>query len=552
MTETDRLPDDEWRLDEEPIPIEREPPSEAPTAKLAFNLSHARLTHAVYVVTAEHVAWYMVALFTLGTRLIALGARPLDPAQGAQALAAHLIAGHGRAAFALSDASWVAMLQGWIFAAIGATDATSRIVTILCALILVAIGFVMRPVLGRAGGLAFGALIAISPSVTYFSRGGSTAIASLTFMMVAVAIASSMRRRSSIVRAIALGVAIALWLSADPIGYLTAPAIVVSLILVGIVDLATMNHRVLRMRVWWARRRVMAIVGAIVAIGLTIALTTAFFHRPLPASFEYYVNAAFAQPSVAIHTAVRRIVPIFGFYEFALVAFAIVGVFAIVTGRIGDRFAVWSVIWAVASVAMLAVLSADRADAILAVVPPLAIVGASGIDWMHRSERWNSIQYAIAAAVALTLYVQFTTNFVYAAPDASEAPWRRHALLYWGSPTTSIQTVTECAIARREAPTGERAFVPDNAQQVQWYLRDFTFTESAADATVVVTIGKTENGADAGNPDSREFGFEEWWTPDFHALTVGRAITYLFTQRTWSDVQIRDLEIAISPGKPKP
>jgi hypothetical protein len=553
VAETDKIPDDEWRLDEEPIRVERAPALTPVTTAIETNLSHERLTRAVYVVTAEHVAWYVLALYVVVTHLVALGARPLDSAQGAQALAAFLIAGHGRAALALSDASWVTMLQSWIFAAIGASDATSRIVVILCALLIVAIGFAMRPVLGRAGGLAFAAVIAISPSVTYFSRGGSTAIASLAFMMIAIAIAENMRRRATIVRAFALAVAIAVWLSADPIGYVTAAAIVLSLILVGAVDLVTMTYRLLRMRVWWARRRAMVIVGAIVAIALLVVLTTGFFHRPLPASFEYYLSAAFAPPSIAIHTAVRRLVPILGFYEFAIVALALVGAFAIVTGRIGDRFAVWSVVWAIASLVALATLSADRSDAILAVLVPLAIVGAYGIDWMHQSEQWNSIKYAIGAAVALTLYVQFTTNFMYPAPDTSEAPWRRHALLFWSAPTTSIQTVTECERVRGEAPAGASAFVPDDTPQVQWYLRDFTFTESAEGATVVVTIGKTENGAVAGNPDSREFGFEEWWTPNFHTLTLGRAIRYLFTQRVWNDVEMRDLEIAkAQPKKPNP
>ena len=40
MAVGERFPDDEWRLDEEPIErVEPEPPSEAPTAKLSYNLS---------------------------------------------------------------------------------------------------------------------------------------------------------------------------------------------------------------------------------------------------------------------------------------------------------------------------------------------------------------------------------------------------------------------------------------------------------------------------------------------------------------------------------
>ena len=398
MTGAERIPDDEWRLDEEPLErLEPQPPSEAPTAKLAFNLSQVRMTRAVYVVTAEHLGWYIVAGYALITRTIALGARPLDAAQATDAITALLFAQHGRAAFALSDTSWVTILQGWIFAAIGASDATSRIVVTLCGLLLIATGFALRPVLGRAGALAFVALVAISPSVAYFSLGGSTVIASIALMMIAIAIAESMRRRPTILRAAGLGVAIALWLTADPIGYVTVAAIVVSLILVGVADVVRLDHRRLRMRVWWVRRRMLVIVCAVVAIGLWVVLTTAFFHRPLVSSVVYYFHTAFVPPSIAVHKTIHRLTPILLFYEFIVVALAIIGVFAVVSRRIGDRFAAWSVVWAIVSIAILASVSANHADAVVAIILPLALVAAYAVDWMHRSERWNSIGYAIAA-----------------------------------------------------------------------------------------------------------------------------------------------------------
>jgi predicted membrane-bound mannosyltransferase len=553
MTGAERIPDDEWRLDEEPLErLEPQPPSEAPTAKLAFNLSQVRMTRAVYVVTAEHLGWYIVAGYALITRTIALGARPLDVAQATDAITALLFAQHGRAAFALSDTSWVTILQGWIFAAIGASDATSRIVVTLCGLLLIATGFALRPVLGRAGALAFAALVAISPSVAYFSLGGSTVIASIAFMMIAIVIAESMRRRPTVLRAAGLGLAIALWLTADPIGYVTASAIVVSLILVGVADLVRLDHRRLRMRVWWVRRRVLVIVCAVVAIGLWIVLTTAFFRRPLVSSVVYYFHTAFVPPSIAVRSAIDRIVPILLFYEFLVVVLAIIGVFAIVSRRIGDRFAAWSVAWAILTIAMFASVSANHADAVVAIVVPLALVAAYAVDWMHRSERWNSTGYAIAAAVALTLYVQIVANFVYPAPDTSEASWRRHALLFWSEPTTSIRTVKECERVRNAAPAGARAFIPDDAPQVQWYLRDFTQAASPEEANIVVTIGKTESGAVAGSPDASQFGFEEWWPPDFGKLTTFRAIRYFLTQRAWSDVEIREIQIAIRSKEPNP
>src|SRR5271166_5606439 len=127
MASANRIPEDQWRLDDESSTrAEPEPRLAAPPIELAFDLSHERLTRAVYVVTAEHLGWYLVAAYALVTRTIALGARPADLPQARDAIAAYLVAQHGRAAFAWSDVSWVTILQGWIFAAIGASDATSR------------------------------------------------------------------------------------------------------------------------------------------------------------------------------------------------------------------------------------------------------------------------------------------------------------------------------------------------------------------------------------------------------------------------------------------
>jgi len=179
-------------------------------------------------------------------------------------------------------------------------------------------------------------------------------------------------------------------------------------------------------------------------------------------------------------------------------------------------------------------------------------VGAFAVDWMHRTAPWNSIRYAIAAALVLTLYVQVVTNFVYPAPDTSEAPWRRHALLFWFEPATSIQTARECERAQSALPGGASALISDDAPQVQWYLRDLALTDSAADANLVVNIGDTTGGAAAGNPDAAHFGFEEWWTPNFRTLTAARAIDYFFTQRNWSDVEIRDLDIEMTKPKKEP
>jgi len=120
MAEPEKIADDEWRLDNAPPEsVEHEPARLAPpTTALAPNLSHERLTRAVYVVTTEHLAWYLVVAWALITRMAALGARPLDAPQGADALSSLALAANGHDALGSVAASWVTILQGWIFAAV--------------------------------------------------------------------------------------------------------------------------------------------------------------------------------------------------------------------------------------------------------------------------------------------------------------------------------------------------------------------------------------------------------------------------------------------------
>jgi predicted membrane-bound mannosyltransferase len=531
--------EDRWRLGGEPEEHreEREPPADASHAPAVSNPSHERLTRPVYVVTVEHLGWCAVGAYAVMTRVMALGARPLDPGEARLALAA----------FAGEPDSWTTILQSRIFAELGAGDAISRIVVALCGLILIASGFAMRRCLGRAGALAFAAMLALSPSVTYFSRIGSTAIASVAFMMIAIAIADGMRRRPRMIGAVGLGAAVSVWLSADAISYASTAAIVATLILVGAYRALTIDHPRLRARVWWERRRAIVLVTAIAAIVVWVPLTTALFTNSILEAVRSDLSAAFVRPTIGWERGLHTAIPILCFYEFTILILAIVGASVIVSGRVQSRFAVWTLVWAIVSAALFLSVASNDPDVVVALVIPFAMLAAFAVEWMHQSARWDSIRYAIAAAAALTLYVQILTNFVYPAPDTSEAPWNRHALLFWSEPATAIQTRKECARVENSTSLADAsAMIPDDAPAIGWYLRDLAPADSAASANVVANVGPIKSGALAGNLSPAQFGFEESWHPDFQRLTVVGALRYWLTMRAWSDVAIRDLELTTS------
>ena len=539
-------PDDRWRLGEEldapreeQEPAPRPPPSHAPTVS---NLSRDRLTRPIMIVTTEHLAWCVVVLYALVTRTIALGARPLDPGEASNALAALAIAKHST----FMNAPWPTLLQGWIFAQLGAGDAIARIVVALSGLILLASAFAMRPYLGRAGALAFAAILAASPSVTYFSRTGSTAIASLAFMAIAIAIVESMRRRPRVIGAIGLAAAIGVSLSANPIGYATASTIVGALLLTGLYDAFTIDHPWLRVRIWWERRRALAILTAIVAIAVWLPLTRGILNRSLFREVISDIVSAFVPPAIGSQHGLHTLLPIFGFYEFMIVILAICGAAMIVSRQVRGPFAVWALMWAIVSTALFLTVAGTHPDTVIAMLIPFALLAAFAVEAIHQWPTWDWIRYALAAVAAFSLHAQLLANFAYSAPDTSEAPWNRHALLFWSESATSIQTPKECARAANSVSfRGATATVPDDAPQVAWYLRDLAPADSPMSANLVVVVGETKSGALAGNPDAPQFGFEEFWTPDFHRLTLGAALRYFLTMRAWSDVEIRDLEIQL-------
>ena len=546
MATGEENPEHRWRLD-----VDAPGGVQAYTPRATFeesapsrDASHARLARAVYVVTVEHVCWAAIGAWALITRLVALGAAPMNPAGAVAALAEFAIAKGGRAALAATPghyASWPELLQGAVFAAVGAGDARARVVVAICGLIMVKLAFATRRCVGRAGALALGAMLAMSPTLTYYSRGGVTAVASMTFMLLAILVAESMRSRPGAVRCAALGAAIALWLSADPIGYPTAIAAVTSLVVVSLLNATIADHRRLRARVWWERRRAVVVVTAVVAIVGLFALTTMWFSYPVAEVIVANVRAAFWRTEAG--RGIFVLTPIVIAYEFGILVFACIGVVAAFRQRTG--FSRWLLVWSLVNTGEV-LFTANRPDWVVALLIGFALVGAVGFEWMFHSTRWNLLRYPIAALAALTIWVQLTTSFVFSAPNTNEAAWDRHALLYWDTQTTSIRTRNEFRRAvAAVAGTGATVSIPDDAPQARWYLREFAAAESPATASIVVTLGSTQAGSAAGNTEAGSFGFEEWWRPDYRRLTIGSAIRYFFTQRAWSDVQIRDARIEV-------
>lgn len=545
MPHDDKRGPDDWRLGIDPAERAELPP--APVAQGAeVHNAHSvrRLERALFVVTAEHLGWILVAAYTILSRFSALGERPMFPGEAARALGEYAFASGGQyPAAAAAGLGWIGIAQIGIFHAFGVSDFSARAVAALAAILLLGAAFALRYAIGRAGALGLAAMIALSPTMMYFSRTGTAANAAIAFVMVAVVLAMALARRPSALRAAGVALALVLAIGAGPVGAIGVLTAAIALVIVGIINAIAGGNTVLRVRVWWTRRGWLLVAGAIVFIAVWIflieILSAAPLRVPLWASFAPLLNAG-ATPALSVP---RFYLAIIGFYEFAIALAALAGVIAIVARGVRSYFAGWCLVWTIVSLAVWTIARPYRAEFAIGFVVPMALLGACGLQWLHQRQAWEIVRYPVAAFAILTLYVQFLTNAVAAAPNASEANWQRRASLLWSEPATTIQIRDACSRAIKTAGPGATAALPGDAPAIAWYLRALSPAADPARASIVAT--RIASSATAGSQSSYQFGFEERWSPDFSKLTPAAAAKFFLAARAWSEIQVDDLAIEV-------
>src|SRR5437016_1386353 len=192
---------EDWRLgiDQVELPDRREP---APERRRRPDLSALRLERPLYVLTVEHVGWIAVTLYAVVSRLVALSVRPLDLREARDAVSALDFSIRGLSALSAQvGARWPLALETLIFSIVGAGDLAARLVFAAFGLMLIGAAASMRSHLGRAGALAFAAILTLSPSVAYFSRTASSAVPAAALVTMAVALGCAISRRPGVGKA---------------------------------------------------------------------------------------------------------------------------------------------------------------------------------------------------------------------------------------------------------------------------------------------------------------------------------------------------------------
>jgi predicted membrane-bound mannosyltransferase len=542
---------EEWKFGSDP-PMDHELVALI-EANSKADLSAARLTRAVQVVTVEHLAWSSLALWAVITRFLQLGKAPLAPYEARHALFEYdLLNGTDWASatgYHPVSGGWVHLVEAGVFAMGGANDIAARLIFVLMGLSMIAIAFLMRPLLGRAGAIAAATLITVSPTFTYFSRASAIAIVAAALAMVVIESFLAFVFRPSLRRAIVMGCVSGLLCETGSTGLATGGILLVALVFFGLCQLIVTDRAYLNVRIW-LRRYGWTLVPAIVVgslswvipqIGLSSfseiakAIATVwngFGAREYSAGLLYYA-------------------PAFLLYEFLIIPIAIAGLITIFSLRAWSRSALFSLVWLVISFTYFLGSRERESDRLVVILLPLVIVGALGTDYLHHTRAWPYARGVLIALVAASVYVQIVANFIYAAPVASETPWTRHANLYWQNGATTIEARAQLSKIWRQFPEGSATVLNSGIWQpsLRWYLRSFRPTNSAKMAGLVINPNPPASAVQESDLDSPSvIDLEESWDPALGTLTLVRAMRFMFTAAPWTSLRREIVAILERPS----
>jgi uncharacterized protein (TIGR03663 family) len=531
---------DEWRLGVEPG--ERHDAGASVAAVPARReLAHEGLERPVMLITVERLYWAIIAIYAVAARCAFLGSRPLGRSEARNALAAYDTMRLG--VMPGQPAAWIQLLNAAVLGAFGVSDFTARLLFAISGIALVLIALAFRRSIGRTGALAMATMVALSPSITFFARSAMTQGPALLLALIVIAALIAIGRRVTTGRITALGFVIGLALSADAQNLVVSVIFALGLAALGIARLTTTDAVWVQTRIWWQRRSGMLLLAVLFALLVWAIALSGFFSHPLfPALLRTarlnWIGAA------ARVSALRLCLASFAFYEFLIVIAAIIGAIAVLLNLAGARnpMGAFVLIWAAAAAAFFMITPAFAPAWIVEILVPAAALGAIGIEALSRTRSWSVMFYPLAALALATLYIQIATNFVIVAPDPTEAPWARHALLFWSEPTTAAgaREAIQDAIGAG-AERARTAWIADDSAVLRWYLRDLRPADTAAGAELIAGTSEAPPGWPIGA--RRSFDLESWWQPSFRDLSARRVIRFMLIGRAWEKLESREMTV---------
>jgi hypothetical protein len=536
-----------WRLgpDPEELTVDSTSPIGAPAESLPIGLERT-----MFIVTAEHLAWALIGVWTIVSRLSTLGLAPLNPHEAGLALYSYDLAKGTDASASIGFdplwGGWIHFLRAGFFAVFGANEITARLPALLAGLLIVAMAFEMRHYIGRAGAIGMGAMLAVSPSFTYLAPAGGGRIVAMALALVTIALFMALKAAPERRRATSLGIAAGLMTAADPIGPVTAGLFALALVLLGLSEVVTGQRAYLRTRVWMTRYGSLAMIALFAAIA-------AWFGSQILIGFPIdglSAAAAFAgsPPSKYIADGLSRAGLIFGFYEFLIGIATMIGLVAVIGLRVRDRFAAFCLIWTLLGLGFCVGIPGQPNEMFIMTMLPAAILGGIGIEWLYSTTAWQVARWPAIVLILISVYVQVLTNFVFLAPDASAATWAQHANLYWDDGATTVQAAEECrAMEASAAESNVTIFEGDVwPSTLRWCLREARPVIQRDRATIALMSGGASDISGMAG-DVQRVDYEEKWVADASRPDPDQAFKYFFTEQIWGEMTARSVEFRVTP-----
>lgn len=375
--------------------------------------------------TVERAAYLAVGLLAALLRLYQLGLRPLGESEAVQSLAAfRFVEGAGQTAPA---GTVPALFTGNVlgFTLMGSSDIVARWLPAAAGLILVLLPYALRHRLGRGGALASSLLLAISPSMVFFSRSVDSAIlVACCGLALVVGLINYLDTRRPLFlygAAVALGVG----LTAGA-GIYTMILIIAAFGFLLYVSERAQDHETgwsSLVVAWWAMRDekgLLARSGAVLAVTLGLVSTVAVLY---PAGLGHtadligtwvqsFLPGTGEQPLIYPVLLLLR-------YELLIVLLGLVElVRGLAAGRVGQRdvapfgssfpHTAFLGFWALAALLIVFVGGHRSAGNLLLVVIPLALLAGQGIEkawhWVNGRYLWVGAVGFAAVAVGLLAF----------------------------------------------------------------------------------------------------------------------------------------------------
>ncbi len=494
----------------------------------------------------ERVAWLLLGVLALALRLVALGARPPHHDEAVHAHFAQQLLATGSYRY---DPTYHGPLLFYVtaplFALFGESVATARLYPALAGAALALLPICLRRRLGAGPALWTGFVLAISPSLLYYSRFARNDVPVALFTAVALVLLARLRRSGW--RLLPwVGVAAALHAISKETFYVTVPLLVVG---GGAVALRQgLGTAVRRARQWVARYALPLTTAALWFVAITVtAYTFVFIHPedcffPLKAVRYWYEQHTIQRVGGPWYYHLPRL----ALYEFLIVGAAFLRV--IRRGRRLASLEVFCLAWGLASLAMYAYLGEKVPWLLVHQVLPFAPLAGAELATIWARRRLLSMGAALAA-MAATVWSSYAVTFRYPVIDPADP----HAeLLVFVQTTRQADALARRGLElRRTSPDAPVAAVSGEASwplSFQWRHLPVRWGKPEGGVRPPLVVCDTADAREVelllgAGYAQRTIPLRAWWVESWHEVGVRSVLRWFLTRRAWSPLGATEVAV---------